>query len=156
MFFPPPSKGNQIKNSSSTSSLGSCFALLLSVNLARVDDTQSLVAPHVVTTFHMPLGLQVGSPCPWLSATLWPTPVRTPDAFKISYFLSESYLRSYLLIPMSSLSTQAPSLGHSLELSFLQWVLGVLRTSWCRDWSQQPHPRPFQVPNQCDHVLSVL
>lgn len=92
--FVVSSRGNQIKNSSSTS-LGTCSALLLSVDLAGAEGAASLVAPHVIAMLHMPLGLEVGS-SPWphslaLCHSLWSTRLSSPDAFNIVYFLSKSW-----------------------------------------------------------------
>lgn len=80
------------KTSSSTS-LGLCFALLLSMSLAGVEGT--LETLHVIATLHMPLGLEVESwPCPHslgLCHSLWSTPVRIPNAFNILYILSKAF-----------------------------------------------------------------
>lgn len=111
-----------MKNSSSTSSMGLCFALLLSINLARVEHTQFLGAPHVVTTFHMPLGLQVGLPCPWLSATLSGPLLSAPPipSTFCTFYPSHSLSVPTSLFQCPLFPRRHPPLGHSLELSFLQ------------------------------------
>ena len=107
MFF----SGGKSKNSFWTS-LGLCFALLLSINLVGVEDTPG--TPCVNSTLHMPLGLEVrSSPCPHplaLCHSLWSTPVSIPDAFNILYILSK---------PLSSLS------------SVFQWSCPLLKLCHC-------------------------
>lgn len=102
-FFP---KENLIKYSFSVSSLAMCFALLLSMSLARVENTPSLAT----------LKSPPRSACPGLAGRLVLGEPRFPGSLPLSLVHSCQHsqwpLCSYLPIPtvLSLLSTQPPLL----------------------------------------------